>query len=160
MDYNELWRIVQKEKQSNDLQILQKSIYSEILDYINSFKNTNLSEESEIIKKNTIKLLDELYEKRKQKILIYVAYKKPIPQPTIKLEEDFYNKIIEIISKDKILDLLNNNKTLLKISKELNVEIRLPSGKLIGPLIKDSFLEVENKEDIDYLLNNSICIKP
>ncbi|MGC8572219.1 MAG: hypothetical protein ACP5RI_01650 [Candidatus Micrarchaeia archaeon] len=158
--YEELWQIVQNEKQNNNLQIINKNIYNDANKFLQDFKQKEKNEENEILIKNTIKLIEELYEKRKQKILIYLAYKKPLPQPVIDIEQEFYNKINKIISENKIIEILsNNNKTLtFKTLVDINTEIRLPSGKIFGPISKGTIINNEdNEEDIKYLISSAIC---
>ncbi|MCL5433368.1 MAG: hypothetical protein M1538_00090 [Candidatus Marsarchaeota archaeon] len=157
--YEELWQIVQNEKQSNNLQPLNKNIYNEIKNFLNKFKTEEKTEENEILIKNTLKLLDDLYEKRKQKIIIYLAYKKSLPQPPIEIEQEFYNKLNKITSENKIINILSNNKNLtLKTIKDITIEIRLPSGKVFGPVSKDTVINNEtDEEDVRYLITSSIC---
>ncbi len=157
--YDLLWQITQKEKQTSEIQQLPKTFYDDINTFINSFNNKELTESDQSIKKNTTRMIMELFEKRKQKILIYSAYKKPLPQPAVPSEQEFYNKISETIKTTK---LPNSDETKQKQTlKSLQAipEIILPSGKKIGPLNKDQLLEMTDKnEDAEFLINNSLCV--
>ena len=60
--------------------------------HIKSGKNPR----STLIRKHN-KTLNEFFEKRKQKIMIYVAYNKHLPQPVSNNENEFYNKILQTV---------------------------------------------------------------
>lgn len=158
--YETLWQVAQKEKSTNELQLLPKTFYEEIHAFVTDLEKEE-SREAQTTKKNTVSLVDELYERRKQKIMLYVAYKKPIPQPAIQKEIDFYNRLLDT-SKENRLEISEDAKPGTKTLRALQnlPEIILPSGKRIGPLEKNQILELkENEEDIKFLLNNTICEK-
>lgn len=159
--YETLWQVTQKEKQTNELQLLPKTFYSDINEFINSFDSKDLSEEDQNLRKNTIRLLNDLHERRKQKILIYVAYKKQMPQPAIQAEQDFYKKLSQVASENKI-DFAATQKTSAFLLKSLQSipEIMLPSGRKVGPLEKGQVIELGgNEEDANFLISNTICQK-
>ena len=159
--YDTLWQVTQKEKQVNELQLLPKTFYDEVTNFIKSFEAKDLSEEDMNLKKNAIRLLGELQERRKQKILIYVAYKKQMPQPAMQAELDFYKKLSQIVGENKI-DFTTAQKpnTFLLKSLQALPEIILPSGKKVGPFEKDQVIEISgNEEDANFLINNTICQK-
>lgn len=162
MVYEMLWQITQKEKQTNELQPLQKTFYDDVNQLITSFEKKEITEDEANLKKNAIRLLNELYEKRKQKILIYVAYKKQIPQPAIQKEQDFYNKLSDFFNKNKVNseeEAQKPNPFTLRSLQTLP-EIILPSGKKIGPFEKGQIIEINNnEEDANFLINNTICQK-
>ncbi|MEM3227901.1 MAG: hypothetical protein QXK65_03070 [Candidatus Micrarchaeaceae archaeon] len=154
--YESLWQAAYKEKKSNELQILPKTFYRDMWDYIKSLKGT--SEDPEITS-NASKLLEELFERRKQKILIYVAYNKLLPQPVIDSEQKFYESILEKYKSEKLEQTVAASKL---IEERLNVikdipEILLPSGKKIGPLKKGESIFAENEEDKEFLKTAEIC---
>ncbi len=156
ISYNYLWQAYQKEKQTNQLLLIPKTFYQDTLEHINKTKtdtNTN-----PIMMENTIKLLNEFFEKRKQKILIYVAYNKQLPKPTADNEFEFYNKILQI-TKSETLELSKEVKKAthtLKSMKDIP-EIILPSGSKIGPLEKDQIIDIAGEQDKNYLIENTIC---
>ena len=76
ISYDLLWQLVQKEKQTNELQLLPKTFFSDTIKLLESMDKKDMTEEETNTKKNTTKLIFEIYERRKQKLLIYVAYKK------------------------------------------------------------------------------------
>ncbi len=161
MSYETIWQVYYKEKQTNELQLLPDFFYSDT--QINSIKTDLKDEENQkefSIKENINLLITKIFEKRKQKILIYSAYNKSLPQPIPNIELNFYNKLQEL----KNTYILNIKQTQVNISlKSLDYlpEIILPSGEKIGPLKKEEIIEIKSKEseDINFLINNSICVK-
>ncbi len=157
--YDTLWQVTQKEKQSNELQLLPKPFYNDVDQFLKSLGGHELTDNEQNIKKNTIRLLNELQERRKQKILIYVAYKKQLPQPAIQTEVDFYNKILDIANQNSI-ETGAQQKQHVHMLKSLQSipEILLPSGKKLGPLEKGQLIEMSgNEEDVKFLINSTIC---
>jgi DNA replication initiation complex subunit (GINS family) len=154
--YDTLWQLTQKEKQSNELQQLPKTFYDDINIFIKSLED---GEEEQInVKKNTIKLINELFERRKQKILIYVAYKKQIPQPAIQKEQSLYTELHNVLDKTNFdFGEAKPNKQEFR-SLQTIPEIILPSGKKVGPFEKDQIVELNaDEEDIKFLLTNTLC---
>ena len=160
MIYENLWQASQKERQTNELQPLPKNFYEEVTEFMKSLEGRELTDEEVSMKKNTLKLLDELYERRKQKILIYVAYKRQLPQPAIQKEVDFYNNLLEQVERNKVNTSPPaqgpSHKHMLKSTQSLP-EITLPSGKKLGPLEKGQLIELQGEEDIKFLITSTIC---
>lgn len=153
MSYDYVWRLCQKEKQSNQLLQISRNFYPEIADYLANAKIT------EPQKLNLEKLLVGLFEKRKQKLFLYVAYRKPLPQPISDLEQEFYNKIMEIAEKHRLnlSTAANKSNKLLRSVTDIP-EIILPSGRKFGPYRKDEIIEIPGSEmDSEYLIKNAIC---
>ena len=157
ISYDLLWQLVQKEKQTNELQLLPKTFYTDATKLLESLDKKDMTEEEAAIKKNTTKLLLEIYERRKQKLLIYVAYKKKLPQPAIQAEQELYDKLVDIVNKEKInLSTPKSGQSLVSLQKI--PEIILPSGKRIGPFEKDQIVNVQaDDEDVKFLISNAIC---
>lgn len=158
--YETLWQAAQKERQTNELQPLPKNFYEETTEFLKGFEGKELGEDEATTKRNTLRLLDELYERRKQKILIYVAYKRQLPQPAIQKEVDFYNSLLEQVERNKI-NLSPSaqgpgHKHMLKSIQSLP-EITLPSGKKLGPLEKGQLIEMQGEEDVKFLITSTIC---
>jgi DNA replication initiation complex subunit (GINS family) len=153
LSYDYLWQAYQKERQTNQLLLLSKTFYEDVNEFLTTKPNIDPS-----LKENTLKLLNEFFEKRKQKILIYVAYNKPLPQPASNTEYEFYNKILQAMKSER-LEFTGNTPAeskVLKSTKDLP-EIMLPSGNKLGPIKKDQIIEPINEQDKVYLLENSIC---
>lgn len=161
LNYDLLWQFVQKERQTNELQPLPKTFYDDMRTALSTTEDKNLTEDEINTKKNALRLMSEIYERRKQKILIYVAYKKQLPQPAIQAEQQFYNTLIETTNNNK-LDMQRpkeGGKQTLQTLQALP-EIILPSGKKIGPLEKDQTVVIDaDEEDIKFLVSNTICKK-
>ena len=154
--YDYLWQAYQKEKQTNQLQLVNKTFYEDVGEYIRKLKETN----NQKLYENTTSLLNSFYEKRKQKILMYVAYGKPLPQPISTRETELYNRIVRAVNSEaKEEKAAEQNKTSTLKSKRSIPEILLPSGNKIGPLSEGEKLSIENGQDMAYLIENSICEK-
>jgi hypothetical protein len=155
--YDYLWQAYQKEKQTNQLLLIPKTFYEDAFQFTKKTKENKPYDIPTL--ENTTRLLNELYEKRKQKILIYIAYNKQLPQPISSNEIEFYNRVLKIVKSEKLVlnQNENNNHTLtLKSLKDIP-EIMLPSGSKIGPLKKDQIISTQNEQDINYLIENVIC---
>jgi DNA replication initiation complex subunit (GINS family) len=155
ISYDYLWQAYQKEKQTNQLLLLSKTFYEDVNEFIilgGKNKGSSLYE-------NTQKLLDEFFEKRKQKILIYIAYNRPLPQPISNIELEFYNKILQTVKSERLTAQGKETRpTILKSAKDIP-EIILPSGRKFGPLKKDQKIGSIEEQDKVYLLENTICIQ-
>lgn len=160
LSYDYLWQACQKEKQTNQLLLVPKTFYEDIIEYINSLPAPGPGEADSGMKANSIKLLNEIFERRKQKILLYVAYNKQLPQPISNLELEFYNRLTEVARATKLehQSIRKSNGTALRSLKDIP-EIILPSGNKVGPLKKDQVLEMkkDTDSDIEFLTKNMIC---
>ncbi len=161
--YDTLWSVLQKEKQTNELQLLPKNFYVDVQASIKTFDRKDITEEEQSTKKNTERLLYELSERRKQKILIYVAFRKTMPQPAMQEELEFYSKIVEFTkqstlpaSGDASIGANAKPHQALK-SVQSMPEIILPSGRKVGPFEKGAIVDVASEEDINFLIANTIC---
>jgi DNA replication initiation complex subunit (GINS family) len=153
MSYDYVWRLFQKEKQTNQLLQVNRNFYDDVAEYL------KLSESNEQQKTNIEKILVGLFEKRRQKILLYAAYNKLLPQPTSEREQEFYKEIVQISEKYNIAfsKVQNRSNKLLRSINDIP-EIILPSGKKFGPYKKGEIIEVQGADvDGEYLLKNSIC---
>lgn len=152
--YDFLWQAHQKEKNTTELQQLPQNFYSEMNKIIRGIESEGLGNNPKT-RENALKLLNEIIERRKQKILIYVAYKKQPPQSNIVEELDFYNSVINVT---KVHAFLSNSSASKKFKAVGELpEIVLPSGSKVGPLSKDQIIELNNREDIDYVTSNGVC---
>ena len=156
VSYDYLWQAYQKEKQTNQLLLLSKTFYEDVEEFM-TFEAKTQTPES-LLHNNASKLLNEFFDKRKQKILIYVAYNKQLPQPISSVELEFYNKILQTVKSEKFPIQGRQHTNLLKSTKDIP-EIILPSGKKFGPLKKDQEIGAIDEQDKVYLLENSICVQ-
>ena len=155
--YDYLWEIYQKEKQTNQLLPISKTFYADAQTFIDKLNAKNEVESN--TKTNSINILNNIFEKRRQKILIYIAYGKPLPQPVGSIEQDFCDKVNDILKVNKLdgTNIRTVDKVLLKSLKDMP-EVILPSGDKAGPFKKNQTLELgSNEGDIKFLLDNTIC---
>jgi hypothetical protein len=152
ISYDYIWNLCQKEKQTNQLLQLNKTFYADIAEYMEKAQLT------EPQKANMEKILASLFEKRKQKLFLYLAYNKQPPSQLDGTELDFYNRLLEIASSYKIGpgQKIKSNKLLRSI---IDIpEIILPSGRKLGPLKKNEVLDIQDSAaDTTYLISNAIC---
>ena len=154
ISYDYLWQACQKEKQTNQLLLLSKTFYADVSEFITNKQNTNIDPS---IRENASKLLTEFFERRKQKILIYVAYNRQLPQPVSTNELEFYNKVLQAFKSERLDPAKNITiKPALRSLKDIP-EIILPSGNKFGPVKKDQIVETTTEQDKIYLLDNTIC---
>ena len=152
ISYDYIWNLFQKEKQTNQLLQLGKTFYSEIIEYIGKSSMT------EPQRANMEKILVGLFERRKQKIFMYLAHNKPLPQPIDGFETEFYGQLLSLSGNYKMdpNQKIKSNKLLRSITDI--PEIILPSGKKLGPLKKNEILDMQDSPaDVTYLISNAIC---
>jgi DNA replication initiation complex subunit (GINS family) len=153
LSYDYLWQALQKEKQTNQLLLLPRTFYEDVMGFINNkAKGSDLA-----ARENAPKLIAEFFERRKQKILIYIAYNKPLPQPINSNELEFYNRVLQVVKSEKLENTVQIAATPSLRSLKDIPEIMLPSGNRIGPVKKDQVISLENEQDKVYLLENAIC---
>ena len=151
ISYDFIWRFYQREKQTNQLLPTGKNFYDEILEFNNS-PNTEQQ------RANVEKITAELFEKRKQKITLYVAYGRS-PPPMSNVETEFYTKMVELSNMHALSIVAQSSKKskLMRSLKDIP-EIVLPSGNKIGPIRKDEIIDGSISEtDAEYLIRNTIC---
>ena len=160
MSYDYLWQLYQKEKQTNQLLPVPKTFYEDMSHFITSLDASN--DKSTQIKSNATKMLNELFESRKQKILLYVAHGKAMPAPINSLESEFYDSVVKVTKSSKVC--VEETKSEAKgacmpLKSLVDIpEIMLPSGNKLGPLKKEQVLDTElSDSDADFLLANAIC---
>lgn len=147
-DIDFVWQAYQKEKQSNKLQIIPKTFYTEVSNILQK----NIQEET---KDNINKTVSNLIKKRKQKILIYVALDEKLPSALPDSEVQFYNQIKSFFDAED-LNLKNKQNPDIIVKQDIP-KIILPSGKEIGPLANGQLITITDEEDKKFLLINNIC---
>ena len=157
LTYENLWQAYQKEKQSNELQLIPKTFYDDMKEYIDKAFKGGAGEDSTQQRENAMRLLNGIFERRKQKILIYAAYGKQLPSPSTQQEADFYEQITKAIKASTLNATHKESQPIALRSMQSIPEILLPSGSRIGPLEKEQVVEIKNREDASFLINNKIC---
>lgn len=153
--YDYIWQTYMKEKQTTQLLPLQKEFYEDVQQFIDKL-NASLDPEVGTIKTNVIKILNEMFNKRKQKLLLYAAYNRPLPTPAPHIEAQLYAKASDIMR----CDLAEQPQ--LKAQHKLEAldnlpEIVLPNGSKIGPLEKGQRIDVNNEEEAKFLIEAGAC---
>ena len=93
---SQIFEVLEKEKATGNLLPLDQDFYRKAEDYISILKNSGNEKEVS----NIEKLVKQLRHKRQQKLLIYLAYEKPLPKPMPAEEETLYNEILKILNKN------------------------------------------------------------
>jgi hypothetical protein len=104
------------------------------------------------------KITLNLFEKRKQKIFLYLAYNKQPPPQLDGSETEFYNQLLDLTGRYRLDQgqKIKSNKLLRSITDI--PEIVLPSGRKLGPLKKNEILDMQDSaDDVKYLIGNAIC---
>lgn len=153
--YEILWQTYQKERQSNELQLVPKSFYDDFKEFINSHGTGTEDEKGQ--KENAARLLTGIFEKRRQKILIYVAYARQLPSPATQQDTEFYEQAIKLLKSNAPDYSKEVQKTQTLRSAQSIPQIILPSGRKIGPLDGGQLISMDNKEDAAFLVNSGIC---
>jgi len=141
---------LQAERKTGELLPLPADFYEQIDKEIENLKK-NPSMESKQYLENFMKLVNQLKEKRMQKVLIYLAYNKQLPQPIPRFEENLFKKIKAIINEESKPPQVKRIKINLDIP-----EIVTPEGNKIGPFSKDQIIEIDDSKEIEYILQNKI----
>ena len=145
----ELFAKLQEEKKTGELLQLQSDYYVKLDKYAET-KKDNLFENGKD-KENIIKILSSLKKRRIQKILVYLAYEKPLPSQIPLEEEDLYNQIKKILNKEHV----SNSVTKIRINVQVP-EIITKEGTKLGPYKQNEIVELNKEEDINFILSNKI----
>ena len=157
LTYDILWQAYQKEKRTNELQLISKTFYEEMGAFIGGITRENTTAEERLQKDNAVTLLNGIFEKRKQKILMYAAYGKQLPGPVPQTEADLYESAGKLLRSSTIEYNGDSAAQSALRSMQAIPEVILPSGAKIGPLEKDQIIVVKDREDRRFLVNSKIC---
>jgi DNA replication initiation complex subunit (GINS family) len=141
---------LQTEKITGELMPLQKDFYTQVVTFVNELGKEN-SEEKNRQAENAKKMIAILRERRKQKLLVYLAYDKQLPQPIPNEEEVLYNEITKILNKE----IPNVKLSRLKITADIP-EVITTEGRKIGPYRQGEVIEVSSVGDADFIVKNKI----
>ncbi len=141
---------LQTEKVTGELQPLQKDFYSQASVFINTLERENTSENAKQLE-NTRRMLAILRERRKQKLLVYLAYDRQLPSQVPDEEEYLYNEISKLLTKD----IPNSKLSRLKITTDIP-EVITAEGRKIGPFKVGEVIEVSNSGDAEFIVKNKI----
>ena len=146
-----LFSKLNEERNRGELLPLPKDFYASASAFINKLENEAGKDTSQKQAENTRRMLENLKEKRKQKMLIYLAYGKSLPQPMPDEEEGLYNEIRKILSKDEEKNKIATVRILADVP-----EVFTSEGRRIGPYKQGDVVEVPNGGDIEFMVKNKI----
>ena len=141
----EIFKKLQEEKRTGELMPLPKEFY------IEAGAVEKQDGKSEAEKGNTTKLINSLRERRRQKLLVYIAYNKPLPSLVPQEEEDLYREIERIINKGNS----HSRNTKIKMNASLP-QVITPKGNKLGPYKQNEIIEVSDSSDVEFLINNKL----
>ena len=136
-----------EEKKTGELTPLPKDFYKKAEESIKKYEKTGNA--SELQNKQTA--LNALKAKRTQKILVYMAYGKTMPEQIPAEEEALYNQILRILNKEANMPRTTKIKILINIP-----EIITTQGNKIGPFKEGEIVHVEDSGDAEFIINNKI----
>ncbi|MDE1857098.1 MAG: hypothetical protein KGH98_03375 [Candidatus Micrarchaeota archaeon] len=161
LSYDLVWRIYQAENQNYELQQIPKTFYEDAAELIESLPSDAHDTGKRGTKENAIKLIEAVHERRSQKILMYVAFGRQLPQNAPQKEAELYDRIATI-KKENRLNITKGKSQqdpfTLKSMRDMP-EIVLPSGSRLGPLKKEQVVRVASPDDRRFLLESVICIE-
>jgi hypothetical protein len=146
-----LFSTLNEEREKGALAPLPKEFYSEATLFIENMGGDAPGGKVKQVS-NARRMLHELKEKRRQKLLIYLAYDKPLPQPVPDEEEALYNEIRRILNRTA-----EGSERTARIKILADVpEILTSEGKKIGPYKQGAVVEMPRGADAEFVLKNKI----
>lgn len=142
-----IYAALSEERKTGELVPLNKTFYTNAEESIKKAEKTSTPAELQ----NRIATLSALKAKRTQKILVYIAYGKTLPNQMPKEEESLYYTILKALNKEVTPSKTARIKILIKIP-----EIITNKGKRIGPYEQGEILQIEDPDDAEFLINNKI----
>lgn len=143
---NELSIALKNEKKTGELVPLPKDFYRQAEQ---TLKDSGESESNEY--SSVSKLIASIREKRAQKLLIYVAYDKDLPQSIPSEDEDLYIQIKKIVNKNAP----ENKSIKVKITKKIP-QVITPSGNSIGPFEQNEVVYLSDMADVKFIIDNKL----
>ena len=143
IDSEEIFNLLKSEKKTGEIIPLRKTFYKEARELI--------KQQPQEQKQNLDRTLNIIKEKRTQKILIYLAYDKVLPQPLPQEEEETYNNIKQLVSNP------NTQQKTKKIRITAHIpEIITSTGNKLGPYEQNEIIELYDNSDIKFIIENKI----
>jgi DNA replication initiation complex subunit (GINS family) len=143
---NEISTILKNERKTGELLSLPKEFYTSAEETLKASGASDTSEYSSISK-----LIGSLKERRIQKLLVYLAYNKNLPQPIPSEEEDLYIQIKKILNK-KVPEI---KAIKIKITKKIP-QVIAPSGNSVGPFDQDETVYLSEMADVKFIIDNKL----
>jgi hypothetical protein len=146
-----LFSKLNEEKNRGELMPLQKEFYTSAAEFVQKLESESAGQQNQKQAENTRRLIESLKEKRRQKLLIYLAYEKPLPQQVPEEEEALYNEIRKILNKDRDVSKVATVKILTDVPEVITSE-----GRKVGPYKQGDVIEVPNSSDVEFMVKNKI----
>ncbi len=143
----EIFNKLNEEKKTGELLPLPEDFYNNI----ENNEAEGLGQDSERLVENRKRIYDLLRTRRLQKILTYLAYGKKLPHPVPSEEERIYIRLKEIIEEQNSVHKTTKIKVMVSAP-----EIMTTGGRKIGPFEKNTVLDVDSQEDLEFLIKNKI----
>lgn len=138
-----------EERAQGELSPLPKDFYSEASKFIDGMTTAGSDAKQT---QNVQKILRDIREKRRQKLVVYLAYNRPLPQPVPVEEEALYNEIRRILNETAES---NARTARLRILSDVP-EILTTEGRRIGPYKQGEIIEMAAGADAEFMLKNKI----
>jgi DNA replication initiation complex subunit (GINS family) len=145
-----LFSKLQQEKATGELAPLQVDFYSQATEFVNQLDGRD-NDENKKQQENSKRMLASLKERRKQKLLMYVAYNRPLPPIVPEEEERLYNEIRQMLNKEEQRVKISK----FKINSDIP-EVLTSQGRKIGPFKQGEVVEVSNNNDAEFIAKNKI----
>ena len=146
-----LFSTLQKEKSMGELIPLQHDFYSEVEKFLAALEANARDAESRNTAENAKNVFAMLCERRRQKLLLYIAYSKQLPASLPMAEEGLYNEIINVLNQTA----QRPKPTKLRILADVP-EVLTKTGKKIGPYRKGEVVELFDSSDAEFVAENKI----
>ena len=146
-----LFSALQQEKATGELQQLQHDFYTQVERYLKTLPEQQGGEDRARQVDNTKRILASLIEKRRQKILLYIAYNKPLPSVVPAEDEKFYDDLRSVLERNDSQTKISK----LKINSDIP-EVLTAEGRKIGPFRQGEIVEVSDSNDIEFIIKNRI----
>ncbi len=146
-----LFSILQKEKSTGELIPLQHDFYSEARKFLAVLEMNVRDDESKNTAENARNVFAMLCERRRQKLLLYIAYGKQLPASLPVVEEGLYNEIINVLNQTA----QRPKPAKLRILADVP-EVLTKTGKKIGPYKKGEVVELFDSSDAEFVAENKI----
>ena len=142
---NYLNNLLKNENRTGEITSLPRNFYKNIEE-----KEKTFPKDSDELKSMS-KIFNLLKEKRRQKILVYLAYNKEIPRPLPSEEEDLYTQIRIILNKSQG----ETKPQKIKFWKSIP-EIITSTGNKMGPYEQDEIVLLYDLSDIKFIIDNKL----
>ena len=147
-----LFSQLKAERSTGELTPLPENFYLQAKEELDKMKSQGKNESDLKQAENAASMFASLKERRKQKLLIYLAYGKQLPQPAPREEALLYAQLSEVLKGERNSTKVARLKILADVPEVITTE-----GKKIGPFKKGEVVEATHNGDVEFMLKNSIA---